>query len=268
MAAVVAGAAVVASGCGSSAGVPATGELTIFAAASLREVIELAAVRYEAAHPGLAVIVASGSSAALATQIEQGAPADVFLSADEVNPDRIISAGLAAGPAVVFAVNEPVLAMPAENPAGLTEPADLARDGLRIVAAGRAVPITAYADLVLARLAAEPGYSPDFADRYRANVVSREDDVAVVLVKLELGEADAGFVYATDVRRSTRVATLPLPPAARVRAPVAGVVLASAASAAGAAGAADAATAFLAWLAGPQGGAILASHGFLPAGGR
>lgn len=232
-------------------------DLMILGAASLRNVLEVAEEAYEAAHPGTSVTISTDSSAALATQIELGAPADVFLSADMVNAQRLVDAGLAAGEPVVFAENRLTIVVPSGNPAGIASPADLARPGVRIVAAGDEVPITRYAAQLVANLAEEPGYPSDFAVAYAANVVSREDNVKAVVAKVELGEGDAGIVYVTDAAASGDVETVAVPDRANVRAHFAGLVIEASAHR-------DAARAFLAWFAGPAGQAILAGFGFLP----
>jgi molybdate transport system substrate-binding protein len=201
--------------------------------------------------------VSLDSSAALETRIEQGAQADVFLSADMTNPERLAAAGLAGGRPVPFAGNELTIIVPSGNPAGIRSPADLAHTGVKVIAAGDGVPITRYASSAVDRLSSQPGYPADFAARYRANVASREDNVAAVVSKIELGEGDAAMVYATDAKASSRVAVVDLPPAANVRATYAGVVLRDSSHA-------TAASALLEWLAGPAGQAILAPLGFLP----
>jgi molybdate transport system substrate-binding protein len=232
-------------------------DLLILGAASLRRVLEAVEEAYEAAHPGTTITISTDSSAALATQIELGAPADVFLSADTVNAQRLVDAGLADGEPVVFAENRLTIIVPTGNPAGIASPADLARPGLRIVAAGEEVPITKYAAELVANLAGEPGYPSDFAAAYEANVVSREDNVKAVVAKIELGEGDAGIVYVTDAAASGEVETVAVPDRANVRAHFAGVVIEASRHR-------DAARAFLAWFAGPAGQAILARFGFLP----
>jgi molybdate transport system substrate-binding protein len=228
----------------------------VFAAASLTRVLQAADPAFESSHPGVTLTVSPGASSALRVQIEQGAPADVFLSADTVNAEALVSDGLASGPAIPFAGNELTMIVPVANPAHLTSPADLARPGIRIVAAGPQVPITKYAGQVVGRLAEQPGYGPDFAARYAANVVSHEDDVSAVVAKVALGEGNAAIVYETDARSSSQVRAIPIPAAANVPATYAGVVVASSAHVA------DART-FLDWLAGPGGQAILAQFGFL-----
>ncbi len=252
---------------GSTGGSPAlpspdtrTAALTILAAASLGPALDQIEPAFERSHPGATLTISTDSSAALATQIEQGAPADVFLSADMTNARRVVDAGLSAGDPVVFATNELTIIAPADNPAGLTRAFDLAKPGVRVVAAGDEVPITAYAVQVVDNLAAESGAPADFAARYAANVVSKEDNVAAVRAKIELGEGDAAIVYVTDAVAARDVATIDVPASANVRARYAGVVVEG--------GSRVAAHAFLDWLAGPHGRSILAEFGFLPAPAR
>jgi len=229
--------------------------LTVYAAASLKGVLAQAKLAYEAGHPGMTLTVSTDSSAALETQIEQGAPADVFLSADSANPRKLADKGLADGEPVTFARNELTVIVPAGNPAGIATPADLARPGVKVIAAGQAVPITRYAVQLVGNLAGEPGYPEGFAAGYAANVVSREDNVKAVVAKIELGEGDAGIVYATDARASDAVETVDVPATVNVPAMYDGVVLAAASDV-------PAARAFLDWLAGPHGQAILGEFGF------
>jgi molybdate transport system substrate-binding protein len=231
--------------------------LTIYGAASLKGALDRAKAAYEAAVPGSTLTISTDSSAALETQIEQGAPADVFLSADTTNPKKLVDKGLADGGAVVFAGNKLTVIVPANNPAGIASPADLAKSGIKVIAAGDAVPITKYATQLVANLAKETGYAADFAAAYTANIVSKEDNVKAVVAKVELGEGDAAIVYVTDAKASTKVTTVPVPDAANVPATYAGVVVKGSAHA-------EAARAFLAWFTGPDGQAILGSFGFLP----
>lgn len=238
-----------------SGGTPVS--LTVFAAASLKQAFTDIGTAYEASDPGTRVTFSFDASSALETQIEQGAPADVFASADTKNPQKLIDGGFAAGSMTVFAANLLTVIVPSSNPAGVSSPADLARSGLKVVAAGDDVPITRYANQLLANLARQTGYPTDFAARVTANIVSKEDNVAAVVAKIELGEGDAAIVYATDARSSTKVATVAVPDAANVRASYGAVAVKASRNAA-------AAAAFIAWLAGPDGQAILARSGFLP----
>jgi len=258
----IAGAAVSLIGCSmaatpaASGGAPAA-SLTIYGAASLKAALAQVQTTYEAANPGTTLTISTDSSATLETQIEQGAPADVFLSADTSNPQKLVDKGLASGSVVTFAGNLLTIIVPKTNPAGITSPADLAKAGVKVIAAGDTVPITKYATQLVANLAQQPGYPAAFAAKYAANIVSKEDNVSAVVSKIALGEGDAGICYVTDAKTSTDVLTIAVPAAANVPATYGGVVVKASANQA-------AATAFLAWLAGPDGQAILASFGFLP----
>jgi molybdate transport system substrate-binding protein len=233
-------------------------ELTVYAAASLKGVLDKAKAAYEAAKPGTTLTISTDSSSAQETKIEQGAPADVFLSADTTNPRKLLDGGFAGGAMVVFAANALTIIVPKDNPAGIASPADLARDGVDVIAAGDGVPITKYANLLVANLATEPGYPVDFAAKYARNIASKEENVKAVVGKIELGQGDAGIVYATDAAASTKVATIDVPPEANVPATYGGVVVKASIHQ-------DEAGALLAWLAGPDGQPILAGLGFLPA---
>ena len=232
--------------------------LTIYGAASLKAALAKAQTAYSAANPGATLTISTDSSTALETKIEQGAPVDVFLSADTANPQKLVDKGLAAGSVTKFAGNLLTVIVPTANPAGIKTPADIAKSGVKVIAAGDTVPITKYANQLVANLAKQPGYPADFVSEYTANIVSKQDNVAAVVAQIELGEGDAGIVYVTDAKTSTKVATIAVPVAANVPATYSGVVVKASANAA-------AAQAFLAWFAGPDGQAILASFGFLPA---
>ncbi|WP_448622075.1 molybdate ABC transporter substrate-binding protein [Geodermatophilus sp. URMC 65] len=184
-------------GCGGSAGDGAAaapgpsaaeldGPLTVFAAASLTDVFTDLGERFEADHPGLDVQFNFAGSSALATQVTQGAPADVFASANAAQMAVVADAGLADDPQV-FAANVLQIAVPAGNPAGVTGPADLAREELTIAVCAPQVPCGAAAEDVLA--AAGVTAAPD----------TLEEDVRAALTKVELGEVDAALVYTTDV---------------------------------------------------------------------
>ena len=244
-------------GAAASASPAAGGELTIYGAASLKGALDKAKTDFEAANPGTTLTISTDSSSALATKIEQGAPADVFLSADTTNPKKLVDKGLAAGDPVTFAGNMLTVIVPADNKAGIKTPADLAKSGVKVIAAGDEVPITKYATQLVANLAKEAGYPANFAAAYTANIASKEDNVKAVVAKVELGEGDAGIVYVTDAKASTKVATVPVPDTANVPATYAGLVVKASTDAA-------AAKAFLDWFAGPDGQTILSSFGFLP----
>ena len=227
----------------------------MFAAASLKKAFAEVQTAYEAANPGTTLTLSFDASSALRTQIEQGAPADVFASADMANPQKLVDGGFATGPVTSFAGNTLTVIVPAANPGGVATPADLARAGLKVVAAGDDVPITKYANQLIGNLAGEAGYPADFAAKVRANIVSEEDNVAAVVAKIELGEGDAAIVYGTDARNSTKVTPVAVPDGANVPATYGAVAVKASSNP-------EAAAAFVAWLAGPDGQAILAKHGF------
>jgi molybdate transport system substrate-binding protein len=231
-------------------------DVTVFAAASLRDAVGAAAAEYRL-RGSVPVMVSTDSSATLRTQIEQGARADAFLSADTANPEALAAAGLVDGLVVPFAGVRLAIVVPADNPAGIATPFDLGRTGLKIVAAGPSVPITAYATALLENLAAMPGAPADLVSAYEANVASREDNVRVALAKVELGEADAAIVYASDAAGSSAVVAIDIPTEANVVATYAGAVPTTAANR-------DGGHAFLDFLLAPDGQAILARFGFEP----
>jgi molybdate transport system substrate-binding protein len=233
-------------------------ELQVYAAASLKAALDKVKAAYETATPGITLTVSTDSSAALETKIEQGAPADVFLSADTANPQKLADKGLAAGIVTKFAGNLLTIIVPTANPAGIQTPADLARSGVKIIACVVGVPIQAYTATLLVNLVNGGGYVADFPARYNANIVSQEDNVGAIVTKVGLGEGDAGIVYVTDAKASTKVATVGIPAGANVSATYGAVVVKASANQA-------AATAFVSWLEGPDGQAILATFGFLPA---
>ncbi len=245
-------------GASSDGSVAPAANLTIYAASSLKAAMAQVKTTYEAANPGTTLTISTDSSSALETKIEQGAPADVFLSADTTNPQKIVDKSLALGSPVNFAGNLLTIITPTNNPASIKSPQDMANAGVKVVAAGDTVPITKYANMLVANLAKQPGYPPDFAAKYTANIVSKEDNVAAVVAKIELGEGDVAIVYVTDAKTSTKVAQpTTIPTDANVPATYAGVVVKATKSP-------DAATAFLTWVAGPGGQTILGTLGFLP----
>ena len=233
-------------------------ELTVYGAASLKGVLDKAKAAYEAANPGVTVTVSADSSTALATQIQQGAPADVFLSADTKNPQALADAGLTTAAPVPFAGNKLTIIVPDRRARRWsTTPFDLAKSGVKVIAAGDDVPITKYATQLVANLAKQAGAPAGFAAKYAANIASKEDNVKAVVAKIELGEGDAGIVYVTDAKASDKVKTVDVPDDANVPATYAGVVIKASPHV-------DAATAFQTWFDGPDGQAILAAAGFLP----
>jgi len=188
-------------------------ELDVYAAASLREAFGELAKRFEARHPGAKVVLNLAGSQELRTQIENGAPADVFASADEKHMRALLAAKLADAPRI-FARNEPVLVVPKGNPALLRALRDLPQ-AKRIVVGVPEVPIGAYAVRILD--AASERYGGDFRKKVEARIVSRELNVRQVLAKVALGEADAAIVYRTDAAAAQdKVEVIPIPPEVNV----------------------------------------------------
>jgi molybdate transport system substrate-binding protein len=222
-----------------------SGSITVLAAASLSEAFPAVADAFEDANPGAEVRFSFAGSSTLATQVREGAPADVFASADTRTMEPLVTEGLAGEP-VVFATNRLAIIVEPGNPKGITSLADLAADDVLYVTAAPEVPIARYAQdaLTAAGVAVTP--------------VSQEADVKGIVTKVTTGEADAGIVYATDVVAAGDDAEgVPLSDL-EVVATYPAAVLADAADP-------DVAEAFLAFLVSEEGQAILAEHGFGPA---
>ena len=171
---------------GSREGGP-TGTLTVLAAASLTDVFTALGDELTAANPGLEIRFDFAGSRALATQIVQGAPADVFASADEPQMEVVVDEGLVAGGPVVFTSNVLEIAVPAGNPGGVTGLEDFTRDDLALALCAPEVPCGRAAQDVFAAAGVRP--EPD----------TYEEDVRAALTKVELDEVDAALVYASDV---------------------------------------------------------------------
>ena len=177
-----------------SAAAPREDKLVVFAAASLREVFSGLAEPFKQAHPGVEVTFNFAGSQELRTQLEQGAAADIFASADQRHMGELRNASR-VNPPVTFARNEPVLVVATEKAAGMRAFADLPR-ATKIVIGVPEVPIGRYTLQILDNAKASLG--ADFRSRVEAHVVSRELNVKQVLAKVTLGEAEAGIVYRTD----------------------------------------------------------------------
>nr|WP_067462579.1 molybdate ABC transporter substrate-binding protein [Actinomadura macra] len=171
-----------------ASGTSGGGTLTVFAAASLTETFTALGRSFETAHPGVKVRFNFGGSSALAQQITQGAPADVFAAASPATMKTVTDAGDAAGPPQVFTRNRLVIAVPANDPGRVGKIADLSRPGLKIVLCAEQVPCGAAAKKALG------------AAGVTVKPASQEQDVKAVLTKVRLGEADAGLVYRTDAK--------------------------------------------------------------------
>ncbi len=233
--------------------------VTVFAAASLTEAFNVIGRRFEADHPGVTVVFHYAGSQQLAAQINQGAPADVFASANAAQMQAAAAAGRLAAPQV-FALNRLVVIFPADNPGRLLELKDLAKPGLRIVLAAESVPAGQYALDFLDKAGQAEAWGPAFAAAVRRNVVSYENNVNQVFAKVALGEADAGLVYTTDVQgaNAQKVGRLEIPDALNVIAqyPIAALIDSAHA---------DEARGFVGFVLSPEGQSLLSQSGFLPA---
>ena len=175
----------------------ARGSATVYAAGSLKEAFAAADPVFARA-TGMDAALNFGGSDLLATQILNGAPADVFASANTVQMRRIVDAGLTDGPPKIFARNRIVLITPASNPGHVDGLASIAKPGVKVVLAEAAEPVGRYAREAFAKMAGH-GYPADYAQAIERNVVSNEMNEKAVAAKIALGEGDAGVVYSTDV---------------------------------------------------------------------
>jgi molybdate transport system substrate-binding protein len=215
-------------------------QITVYAAASLTNVLP----RIDAGQ-----MYSFGGSNTLAVQIQLGAPADVFASADMALPQQLYSEKLCSKP-VVFARNSIAIVVPRSNPAEVRSIYDLRRKGVKLVIAGPGVPVGHYTLQLLKNM--------KLAARVLPNVVSREADVRGVLTKVALGEADAGFVYSTDAKlESARVNSLQVPARAQPNIQYGLCIVASSSHKADA-------QAFIRKVLGKTGQARLRTAGFLP----
>jgi molybdate transport system substrate-binding protein len=198
-----------------------------------------------------------GGSDQLVTQLKQGAPADVFASANDAQMKIAADAGLLVGAPRAFARNRLVVIVPIDNPAKISQVADLAKPGVKVVLAAASVPVGNYARDTFRKLNARAGYPADFDAMVERNVVSNELDVKAVATKISLGEGDAGVVYATDVTPSIagKVTTIAFPPGSAPEATYPIAALKGAANA-------SAAEAFVEFVLSPSGQGFLKSRGF------
>lgn len=221
-----------------------TGTITVFAAASLTATFTELGRRFEKANPGSTVMFSFAGSSELVTQLNAGAPADVFASADETNMKKAIAAGVTDGDPVDFATNVLAIAVPRGNPAHIKGWADLARPGVKTVVCAPQVPC----GTATAKVESSTGVT--------LSPVSQETSVTDVLGKVSSGEADAGVVYTTDVEGAgTSVGSVPFPEAKGVvnTYPIAAIERGP--NATGGA-------AFIAYVTGPEGEKVLEAAGF------
>ena len=243
--------AVLVCACGGNGGPPGTaglnGSISVFAAASLTESAKALGKSFEAAHPGVTVKLNFAGSPTLVTQIEQGASADLFASADTANMNKLQADGFTVDTPRVFAHNKLEIVVAAGNPKGIAGLADLAKPGVIYITAAATVPAGKYALQILASAGV------------KATPRSLETDVKSVVSKIELGEADAGIVYVTDVKAAgSKVTGVPIPDSVNVIATYPMVAVKGTKNS-------SLGNAFISYVLSPDGQAILQSFGFLPA---
>jgi molybdate transport system substrate-binding protein len=236
---------------GETGGAAQTRELVVSAAASLTDAFTDLGVAYEGANPGLTVTFNFGPSDGLATQIDEGAPVDVFASASPTWMDAVQDEGPGVSGRTDFARNVLGIIVPTDNPAGIEDLDDLTEDGVQLVIAAEGVPAGDYARDVLA--------NAGIADEALANVVSNTEDVRAVVTAVASGEADAGIVYVTDVTADVadQVSSIEIPDDVNVIATYPIAVVTGSKEA-------DLAQGFIDLVLG-DGQQILAEYGFLPA---
>lgn len=228
--------------CGSDQG--SQEEVLVSAAASLTDLFTDIEKRYESAHPSVDLIVNFGGTSALREQIIEGAPVDVFASADTANMDVLVDRDLVEGDPQVFAVNRLTIAVSPDNPGGVHSLEDLSDGALLVGLCAEEVPCGRLAREVLANAGVSPA------------IDSNEPDVRALLTKIELGELDVGLVYATDVLSAQdRVDSIPI--TEDVNATTQYPIASLSASPNG-----SSATAFIAWLLSEEAQSIIADHGF------
>jgi molybdate transport system substrate-binding protein len=230
--------------------------LTVFAASSLTDAFTEIGHNFEAANPNVTVTFSFAGSQTLRTQLEEGAVADVFASANTKEMDTLVTDNLVpADSSQVFLTNQLLVILPANNPANIQSLADLTKSGLKIVLAADTVPVGKYALQVLENLNAL--YGTDYKDKVLANVVSQEDNVKQVVTKVQMGEADAGIVYISDAVAAPDMKTIEIPADNNVIAkyPIATLIGATQP---------ELAKAFIAYVLSADGQATLKNWGFTP----
>jgi molybdate transport system substrate-binding protein len=230
--------------------------LTVFAAASLTDAFTEIGKNFEVANPGVAITFNFAGSQALQTQIEQGAPADVFASASKSYMDLLVTESYVTSDAPQnFLTNKLVVILPANNPAGLGKLEDLANPKLKLVIAAEAVPVGKYALQALDLM--DKKFGNGYKDKVLANVVSKEDNVKQVVAKVQLGEADAGIVYTSDAIAASDLKAIEIPAELNVIAKYPIALLTKSTNA-------ELAKAFIEYVLSPDGQIVLQKWGFGP----
>lgn len=236
-----------------------SGPLTVFAAASLTDAFEELATAFKVAYPGSEITYNFAGSQQLSAQLNEGAPADVFASANRAQMEVAIEGSrVISGTQKTFVRNRLVVVTPKDNPAGIATLQDLARPNLRIILADSVVPVGQYSLDFLAKASALPEYTESYSPTVLANVISFEDNVRSVLTKVALGEADAGIVYTTDAALDAdNIQLLEVPDALNT---IANYPIAPISDSANPA----LAQAFIDYVLAPEGQQILVKYGFIP----
>lgn len=178
---------------------PVRQQLTIYAAASLAEAFTDLAEQFETSHPNVDVAISFAGSQQIAQQLSQGAPGDLFASANAKQMENAIFAGrVMSGADQIFIHNQLMIILPWDNPGNIIGVKDLDKPGLRLILADKSVPVGYYSQKMLEQANQQPGYGEKFQEHVLGNVVSYEENVRAVLTKIILGEADAGIVYVSD----------------------------------------------------------------------
>jgi len=236
---------------------PEAHTLKVFAAASLTDAFTEIGKNFEAANPSVTAIFNFAGSQALRTQIEEGAPVDVFASASGKEMDALLTGKfIAEGMPQIFLTNKLVVILPPDNPAGLEKLEALANPGIKLVLAAEEVPVGNYARQALDLM--NGSFGTDFKDKVMANVVSNEDNVKQVVAKVQLGEADAGIVYTSDAIAAPDLKTVEIPLQLNVIARYPIAALADSTNP-------DLAQAFVDYVFSPESQAVLQKWGFAPA---
>jgi molybdate transport system substrate-binding protein len=232
--------------------------LTVFAASSLTQAFTEMGKDFEAANPGMTVTFNFTGSQTLRTQLEQGAIADVFASANQTEMNTLVTDNLvAANSSQLFLTNSLLVILPANNPANVQTLQDLARPGIKLVLGDTTVPAGKYARQILSNLEKDPAFASNFSTQVLANLVSNETDVKQVVAKVQLGEADAGIVYVSDVVAAPDLKTIEIPTVDNVIAKYPIAVLNNAPQPGLAAN-------FIAYVLSSDGQAVLKKWGFIP----
>jgi molybdate transport system substrate-binding protein len=188
-------------------------ELVVFTAASLTGAFGEIGEVYED-ETGIKVVFNFDGSQALRTQIEHGAYADVFASANNKQMNALKDLGLMNNSSVsIFTRNKLSLIIPKDNPAGISNLRDIAKPGVKIVIGTKDVPVGDYALQIIDKLGDDPAWGPEYKEKVLANIISQETNVNYVVTKIALGEADVGFAYVSDVtlELSSRVSQIEIP---------------------------------------------------------